>query len=163
MKNALYFLVFAVLYKLSVNLSSLIRLNHYKQMYEEYLRNVNTQFREYSVLLSKLFIKAGLKDTSFQGGYLYDNLIVKHEGIVALVLRYFDEAKGIFKNRILESLSPLYWINFLIYLPKNLFLILGLDPESTVTKIFQLLYWVITPSAIMFRDILNEYIKSLVG
>lgn len=55
----------------------------------------------------------------------------------------FHEAIGVYKSRLLETFSPIYWIEFAINLPKKILEYLGIAPESIVIKIFQLIYWIV--------------------
>ena len=77
--------------------------------------------------------------------------------------RSLSAAKGIFKSRIFEAFSPLYWINCILFLPRNILTYLGLDADGIMSKILQLLYWITTPLIVAFRDSIYEYIATFLG
>ena len=57
----------------------------------------------------------------------------------------FAESKGAYKAKLLETFNPLYWIELIIWLPKQLTLFLGLNNElkavKTINILLQTIYW----------------------
>ena len=57
----------------------------------------------------------------------------------------FAESKGAYKSKILETFNPLYWIELIIWLPKQFTLFLGLNKElkavKTINILLQTIYW----------------------
>lgn len=81
----------------------------------------------------------------------------------------FHDSLGVFKGRIKESLNPIYWIEFLIHLPKNILLYFDIPSKSILIKITQIFYWVIMTlctaftrlypqeSDLLFKKVLNLF------
>ena len=53
------------------------------------------------------------------------------------------EAKGIFKERILETFNPIYWIESAIFLPKHTLMYLGIKPDNIILKLLQLAWFIL--------------------
>ena len=164
------------LYRLVTNISALTRLNHYDEEYTMYLSHPERNFREHTAALVQLFKQAGVSDIQIPFvqpmGYgqilqghtlLFSNMDNRREDVVANMIRCLAEARGTFKHRILESFSPLFWINQLLFLPRTVMAYLGVSGENIIVKLLQLLYWLITPLFVVFRDNLCKYIFSLFG
>ena len=62
---------------------------------------------------------------------------------------------------ILECLSPLYWVQLVAFLPSKLCEYFGVSEKKFAPKIFQLLYWVLTPLLLCFRTQLYDFIVQL--
>lgn len=57
--------------------------------------------------------------------------------------KMFYEAEGVFLARAKEAFNPLYWIDFVIFLPKHFMAYLGADTEKLLTKILQAVYFLV--------------------
>jgi hypothetical protein len=75
-----------------------------------------------------------------------DNLLFLNSEIIELARDLINRAKGYYKIQALKSFNPLYWIELIIFLPKELLKYVGVTGEerysSTIIRIFQILYWV---------------------
>lgn len=160
-------------YRLASNISAFIRVNHYRDKYLEYLKNPESGFREYTSAVVRLFNQADVPDILVPFvqplGYgqvlqanttLFANVDSRDEKVIANMQRCFQEARGVFKMRIFQCFSPLFWIECLIFLPRNLLGYLGLSNDSIVSKLSQVLYWFLVPLLAIFRDELHQYILS---
>lgn len=169
-----FILVFV--YKITTNLSALLRLYFYQKKYNAFASGQIASFNEYAPAVRKLFKSAGIKDSSVPfvqpAGYgflskgsasFFGNLATSNTHCVALMYKDLAEAKGIFKGRILESFSPMYWINCVVYLPRNILGYLGLGTDGIASKLLQLIYWIATPLLVAFRDNIYQYIAELLG
>ena len=176
MKYIIYGFILILAYKLANNISLFIRTCYYRKKYMAYLADTKANFVQFVPAVSKLFKSADLEEGYFAiaepvgYGYLHTdsvphfaNLAHRREDFVGATLRCFDQAKQVYKSRLIESFSPLYWVRVVIFLPKHLFLYLGVSADSMFVKIIQLIYWIGTPLLIAFRDNLYEYIASLFG
>lgn len=174
MKYALIFFGCAFLYRLITNLSSLIRLNYYSKQYLLYLADPAREFEENAVAVAKLFRASGLTDRMIhfvqpmgygqllQGqAYLFSNMENRREDVVDNMRTCFSSARGSFKNRIIENFSPIFWINCILFLPRTVLSYLGVSGESLLTKLFQVIYWIVTPVLVLLRDNIYQYILSL--
>lgn len=176
MKYLLYILLFVALYKILDNTSMYVQTCRYLKKYEEYLKHENDCFHQYAPAVTKLFNAAGLEESYFAVaepigyGYIHTatvphfiNLAHKRVDIVSATLRCFDQSKSIFKSRIIETFSPLYWIKLILFLPKHLFQYLGVNADSVFVRGIQLAYWLVAPILIFFRDSICQYIISRFG
>ncbi|MDD3915203.1 MAG: hypothetical protein PHF76_11225 [Bacteroidales bacterium] len=150
------FITIVVLLKFILNLYYYLLTNYYFDNYMDFLKNKNTQaFKDKQQVLA-LFEKAGISDSyipySMPAGYgqianstvsILENYpsnldIFAHKTIV-----YFNIAIGKFQSGMKDSFNPLYWLDLIIYLPKNIISQLGLKSAKIITKILQLIYWLL--------------------
>lgn len=75
----------------------------------------------------------------------------------------FYEMEGIFKSRIREAFNPLYWINLIIYLPKNLLEYFGLSSDNAGSKLLQLIWWLIGIAGTVLIELYPDYLRQLIG
>lgn len=59
-------------------------------------------------------------------------------------LEAFAVSIGVFKQRMVDSLNPLYWLGLIIYAPSRFFALCGASSDNAVVKIIQALYWVLS-------------------
>lgn len=57
--------------------------------------------------------------------------------------RNFRQAIGTYRSRMIEAFNPLYWIETIIYLPREALRYLGVSSESGIVKVLQLIWWII--------------------
>ena len=151
------YLVAIPVYKLISNSYYLFRTQRLINVYEYWLTYENNTYElcQEKYLFKKLITKAGVNDkfipiaqpmglgqiASFNSSVLTQ--FPNNSTIFAdATLKMLFEAKGIFKERIVETFNLIYWIELILFLPKNLLIYLGLHPGNLIIKIFQLL-WVI--------------------
>lgn len=174
MKYVLYVFLFIVAYKLTNNASLLARTSYYSRKYNQYLQKKVNSYDMYVPMVTKLFKSAGIAECSFAiaepvgYGYIrtstvphFVNIANLRKDIVSATLSGFEQSKAIFRSRLLETFSPLYWIRAAIFLPKHLFLYLGVSADSVFVKIVQVIYWIVTPLLLAFRDSIYQYITTL--
>ena len=66
---------------------------------------------------------------------LFDNLLQRRTGIIREVLDAFDFAIGYYRSSKRKAISPLYWIESIIFLPKKIIEYIGADLEKTACDI----------------------------
>jgi len=157
MINLLYIFLAIVLFKLLVNFSKYIQCKRYLDKYLDWLLKGSTwQLVEHKSQVIKLFKDAGIED-GYRGvveplGYgkiqtaqvsVFANFPNRREDFVSLTMEMFYQAIGVYRSRVLETFNPLYWIEFVINLPKQVLSYLGVSPENLVVKIAQLIYWIV--------------------
>jgi hypothetical protein len=176
MKYLFWGFVLIAFYKFANNLSLLLRTIYYSKKYDAYLRNIAVGFTTYIPMVTKLFETAGVVESYFAVaesvgyGYIHTekvphflNMANRREDIVGATLRSFGQAKAIFRSRLIETFSPLFWIRTLLFLPRHLFLYLGVKADSVFVKIVQVIYWIATPLLIAFRDNIYHYLAMLLS
>jgi hypothetical protein len=151
-------ILFLVIMGLKVIRNS-VRYFQTDSLYDDYVRwlageRINLQ--EKRALLKKLMSGAGVQD-SFVGfaepvGYfqirsgnasVWENFPSNREDCAVISSGMFNEARGTYKRRVIETFSPLYWIELVINMPRELLTYLGLSPQNAFTKIAQLAWWAI--------------------
>lgn len=75
-----------------------------------------------------------------------DNLLFTNPEIMGIGRTIVTRAMGYYKNQALKSINPLFWIEFIVFLPKELIRYFGIDDNaklgSIVAKVLQLIYWI---------------------
>ena len=150
MKELLIGFLLVFVYKLVNNISLYLRTKYY---YKNYLSQKSSLFPEQVTAVTKLFDAANLSGWYIPvlepAGYGYvssskasviENMSNKGQDSVSNINELFMHAKGIFKGRIIETFSPLYWIRTLVFLPSHVLSYLGVDGKSIASKILQVVY-----------------------
>jgi len=157
MINLLYTFIAVALFKLLVNTSKYIQCKRYLKKYLDWVADPTWQLVEHKSKVIKLLQDAGVKD-SYRGiaeplGYMQiqtanvsvmANFPNRRRDFFVIMKGMFHQAIGVYRSRILETFNPLYWIEFLVNLPRQVLNYLGVSSESLVTKIFQLIYWTVS-------------------
>ncbi|RKX91309.1 MAG: hypothetical protein DRP84_11805 [Spirochaetes bacterium] len=77
-----------------------------------------------------------------------DNLLFMNKEIIASARQTISIAKGHYWTQTWLSLSPLFWIEMVIFLPREILKMAGLESPSKIfqiiVKILQLIYWIIS-------------------
>ena len=123
-------------------------------MYLDYWDKKQSNAIQYLSEIKELFAKANIADSRIPFaqpiGYgqistgmasVFENMFVNDADIISKILIKFDESIGVFRKRILQNFKPVFWIETIIFLPKNIIKYLGFNSNSLFTKIFQLIYW----------------------
>ena len=177
-----------IFYKIFVNLCCWWRLKKYKDLYITYSSNIadkkNDEQNGWKIIenkaeIIKLFERAGLKSflitITQPTGYgfanhnyldLFQNLAsltqIGNVNIPSTIMNYFYEGIGVYKARIKEALSIIFWLNTLIFLPQKIiaYLDFSIKAESIklISKIFNFIYWIII---VIFTIILPMFHWSL--
>lgn len=174
--NFLAFFIILVIYK---SLSNLLKYLRVKKLYKEYYAWLAEQDKEDTFTthrneILQLFKNAGVKDSYIPMtqpmGYgqiaqfsasVFNNLTHKNKHIAASVDEKFLEVIGIYRKRCIDSFNIFYWIDLIIWLPKSVINYLGLSSENIFTKTTQLLWWLITPIGLLFREQFVEWLQSI--
>lgn len=170
----LYILLALILFKLLLNISQYIKAKLFYTGYLKWVKSPNENFKTYKESIKKLFKVAGIKDNSVphvqpvgfgfvqtNSASVMDNMFVLRKDIVQLMFENFQSAIGVYRSRIFETFSPLYWIECIIFLPEKLFQYLGADSDKLFVKIFQIIWWILAPVSIVFRNSLLSFIKHM--
>lgn len=170
------FCVILVAYSFFTNLYRMCILRSSMIKYELYI-NTGSDLKE--ILLHKrqvldLFRKAGIADTvvphsesvdselsAVVSVSVMDNYGIRNQRFSAIIMGWFLEAIGTYRLRMLDSLNPLKWIETVLFLPASVIRYLGLSSDNIFTKILQLLWWLLAPLAVIFRNRILEIIRVL--
>jgi len=182
MINLLYLFLVAVVLKLLINLAKYIQCKRYRNKYSRWLAHPKRElsFPEYRSQVIKLFRDAGISDSYLPSaefvGYgqvatgsasVFKNFPHNRADMVQATARMFDEAVGVYRSRVLETFNPLYWIEFIINLPKHILSYLGVSSESVVIKIFQLIYWIVIAVfgflIALYKPEIEKFVRDLIS
>jgi len=159
MINLLYIFLGIILLKFLFNLSKFVQCKRYLNKYDYWKENptleLALELEELQPQVIKLFKSADIQDSQRPHiepvGYgkgletmvsVFGNFTSPREDIVVTVLRMFHQAIGTYRSRMLEGFNPLYWVEFIVNLPKQVLTYLGVSSESVVIKISQVIYGV---------------------
>lgn len=175
------FLVFLaiIVYKLISNTYYYFKMKKLYDIYADFFleeSKLNVDHYEYGNIIKQTILRSGVKD-----GYIavtrplgfgqianhnvsiLDNCFSNETSIFYNVNIKFRDALGIFKSRIFESFNPIYWIETLIFLPKNMFKYLNVEDSKLLVRFSQIIYWIITATYAIFSDELNTYLKDFLS
>jgi hypothetical protein len=93
---------------------------------------------------------------------VFRNLSNRREDVVMLIVSMFHKAMGVYKSRMWETINPLYWIESIIFLPRQLFTYLRVPPESVLIKLGQAIYWLLCIAAGLIYGIYKPDVEQLV-
>ncbi len=173
------FLVCIIVYKVLINLYKYVELNSYYSDYQKYLANEKNHCSRNKNQAIKLIKNAGVVDNyvpiSQPSGYgtiatisasVFTNYPTNSNIFAGGMLDAFDAALGTYRSRIIESFNPLFWIETILFLPRNLLDYLGISKESIAYKlcnlIFTFLWWLSVTLFAFFRsNLINHIIEFL--
>ena len=173
--TAILIAVSLIAYQILINCYRLHRLGVIAKSYTNWICSSKEGFAEYEIELRTLLRRAGVKDATlpvaqriglgqiatFQAS-AFDNASVKRTDIASHIIGSIDNAKGVYKKNIRESLNPLCWVEFLLFLPNHLLEYLNVKKESTLIRVIQVIWWLLTPAAIVFRDKIYELVTKAI-
>jgi len=175
MINLLYAVLIVIAVKFAINFARYIQCKRYLSKYNRYITKPDYEFAEHQPQIIKLFKAAGVQDSVVtivqEIGYgnlassrpsVFSNLTNTREDIIGIVMQMFHQAIGIYRSRTLETFNPLYWVEFVIYLPKQTLKYVGVSPESAVIKIAQVAYWLLGIAATFLLGLFRAEIEQLV-
>lgn len=172
-----FIIVFIIifLYKLISSIIDYINIVRYSKMYTDFISKKSDKIFQYKTICIDLFKKLNISDTFFpiaqKMGYgrfasfkasFFHNFPDDSALFAGEALRIFDDATGICRRKIIECFSPKYWIDFILFLPKNILIYLGISADSIIIKIGQFIYWLISIVITLFSTDIANYIKSFI-
>lgn len=137
-----------------------------------------SDFQTYKSECLRLLKSAGVKDASIPTtqpmGYgqfasfsssVFLNFPTRIQVYAGAVMGMFDEAIGEYRRRIFETFNPLYWIDCILFLPRNLLDYLGLDNDKAVYKLLNIIlsavWWLVGIALTLFNDEVKSVIINL--
>ena len=98
---------------------------------------------------------------------IFNNILNARVDIATNVRDLLLEAKGNYWSRFINSINPFYWLRIVLYIPKYLLSYLGVQADSLLIKIFQLVYWLIgivcTFAIAVFPEEIKTFILSFIN
>lgn len=116
---------------------------------------------EHQIEIKKVVLKTGIRDQTQtymkplglgfakeKGISALDNLAYLNSEIMESSREIIKRAKGYYKIYAFKSFNPIFWIEFIVFMPKEILKYIGVTEEekisSLVIRIFQILYWIIS-------------------
>lgn len=84
------------------------------------------------------------------------------EAYAPITIKMLLEAKGIFKERILETFNPIYWIELAIFLPKHALMYLGIKPDNFIIKLVQLTWFLLAGAYSLLLALYPDAFRTLI-
>lgn len=174
------FFACVVAYKALSNLINLARIKFYQREFLNYLADNPNEISQYKLQTIKLFKNAGIQDVSTPiaqpMGYgtvanvpasVFTNFPSKMSVIAQPAFEMFENAVGVYRSRIIESFNPLYWIELVVFLPKNILTYVGADLEKSAIKlcnvVLTIVWWAICTAATFYRSEIQQFLIKLLG
>jgi hypothetical protein len=174
----LYIFLAIALFKFVNNFAKYHRCKWYLKQYGEYIKQPSWKFDQHQPQIVKLFQDAGIEDVlvsrvavvgmtiQTSQASAFQNLAVREQDVPSVVSTLFHRTIGVYRNRLFETVNPLYWIETIIYLPREMLKYLGVSSENVGAKLLQVVYWIgggITGVAfVWYRPDLKNFVDELV-
>jgi len=172
--------IFVIIYKSISNFFALKKIKQYNQEYIDFLRSNSDIIIEHSKDAIDLLKRAGIQDLNAPitqpVGYntiakfttsIFTTFPTQHQVFAPETLIMFQRAVGVYKSRIIQTFNPIYWIDCVIFLPKNLLVYLGANEEKFSNKLLNILmtslWWMICFITIFFQNEIKQLIIQILG
>lgn len=180
MNKVIMFVVIVLLYKILTNTYCFFRIRHLDKQHLLWLSGSNVNFPTYKNEIISLFKKAGIKNVeiptaqaigfnriaSFNAD-IFTNFPSQNPDIIQGAFRMFYEAEGIYRQRIFETISPMYWVDTILFAPKKILQYLGFDENKTMFKTCNILltfiWWFIGVLVTFYGREINKLITILLS
>ena len=90
----------------------------------------------------------GYGNLQLKGMSALDNMLFKNIEILQEARDILYRAKGYYKVESIKCINPVYWIEFIVFLPREIIRYFSTTndskPVSVITKIVQVIYWIIS-------------------
>lgn len=172
-KNFIILFVLIFAYKLISNIVNLIKIKYYSILYDDFVSNNSTDILKHRNHAIELFNRANISNTSYPisqptgcnmvaSGHtsLFTSFPTRDKRLILPTYTAFQNSIGVFKGRIIECFNPIYWINYILFLPKNILSYLNVSAESIFIKICQVFYWAFGIACTLFSTEIANLIKS---
>ena len=170
LKNVFIALIVGLTLRVAYNLYNYFLAKHYYQKYVEFVKDSKDWFiREHKQKIAALFERAGIEDCTLPNtelaGYgfvrtgnfsVFRNLSILREDVVTVINGNFHEAIGVFKQNIIDTFNPFFWIESFFKLPTTVLGYLGLKPQNIFVKVFQIIWWLIVAVSTIIGIIFNS-------
>lgn len=90
---------------------------------------------------------------------VFQNILNPRQDIALTVMDLLLEAKGNYWSKFINSINPFYWLRIILYIPKYLLSFLGINSDSLLIKIFQLVYWFLCITFTILTTVFTDEVK----
>lgn len=168
MKKIIYIFLAIVIYKL---LKNLIRWFECKMLKRSFILfchgkdiNLYTSKHKFDVLLTEADVQDAYFPTSapIPGGKyaayqasIFEAFPTSDPHIASLILKKLEQAIGTYLDRVKECISPIYWIDLILFLPRNILNYLKIDKDKIYYRIINIclsaIWWIFLAAASVFN------------
>lgn len=74
-------------------------------------------------------------------------------------LSILQNLKDAFDSKFLETFSPRYWFLLILLLPQKIIGYLGLNEDNLLSKLLNVIYWVVSFTFALFKPIIMQHIS----
>jgi hypothetical protein len=170
----LLFLALVPIYKYYMNRKYYKECIEYETLFIKWLKDPDSEpsivRTKYRVLL--LFKKANIKERyiAISKDVGYGTLQVRDtpvlyqypsrvKDIYDILYLSFEETIGYYKSSMEDAYNLFYWINYFIFLPKNISSYIGLSTNNVWNKIIQVVYWLVGGVCTLLLSLYPEIIR----
>lgn len=159
----LFILLIHVLRGFFLNLYYWFRIRKIAVIYEKYIKaedkDITFEINKYKRELIELFTSARIKNCKKHVAQViaplqyipkevdfFENLTFRNSEIASFIMGSSLEAEGVYQHRIFKAIHPIFWLEFLIFLPQNCVSYLGLNKIECflwIGKLGNFVYWII--------------------
>lgn len=154
----IWVLLAAILIKFVLNFVKWVKLKRYYNLYWGYLAGGKLLDKLYNVQqeIIELVNGAGISDKVVpyveSVGYglvgtgnapALQNLASRRQDVVFVNNELMQRAIGVYRRRMLQAFSPVYWLECIIYLPQKILNYIGFDPNTIGARIFTVVVWIL--------------------
>nr|DAF35378.1 MAG TPA: hypothetical protein [Caudoviricetes sp.] len=171
--NWLYLILIPVFYFLD-NLVSYLKLDSIAISYERWLNGTDSDAVEKAPVLRKLILKAGLHDrtvarigsiagfSSLYHASVLDSFPSHERDLAAPISRLITQALGVYKDRMINAFNPICWVYTVITLPRSVLSYLDVSAESLLTRICQLVWWLLCAGFALIEALYPEHLRKII-
>ena len=177
-RNVIIGIAAIIIYKFLLNLIKCLKLKKFQNEYLDFLakKNVNPSLHKNEIM--QLLKDADVQDVSStisqpsgygmiatQNASVMTNYPSSILPLVKGMMELFDNGIGEYKKRYMEALSPLYWIDLIVFFPKHLLEYIKIDKEKYSFKILNIVltfsYWLFMFLITLAKDEIVDYVGRL--
>lgn len=179
MKYIIVILIVLVI-KFILNLIHFLQCKYYLNLYTNWCKNDGWKMFELKQKIILLLKNANVTDAVVPNveavGYglvstcnisVFDNFPHNRRDMFEIMKNKFHEAIGVYRSRMIDTINPIFWVQYIIYLPKNILIYLGLKNKNIFIKIVQILWWIVglifTIFLTVYQTELTSFIKLIIN
>lgn len=143
---------------------NILSIDHIIPTLQELSQKAGIPFAEATspIMAPSLIDPALYRTIQYQSSCL-DQVRLRDPFVMNSVYATMLQIKSVFQSRFCETFSPIYWIQVIVFAPQKLLLYFDIPATSIISKFFQLIYWILTPIAIFYRDTLTSHLLEFLG
>lgn len=179
MKILLFFIAI-IFIKFSLNFYNYLRTQQLHKYFDDFFHQKRNDMNIYRQEVISLFEKANIKDVKIPVsepiGFgqicnvnvsVFDMFPSTRVAFASTALNMFEEAEGVFRKNMFDSINPLYWMELIVFFPKNILKYVGLNIETTAFKLWNIfltfIWWSFCTVITLFQPEIKQFIIKLLA